>query len=214
LKVKDPAQAGVFKASLDRVSKEGDKAFKAFMAETEAWVTGIVKQADSLAMTLPPAAGVPCPKCSTGRLRRIEGKNGWFWSCSRWNAEPKCSATFPDKRGKPDLAPPAPPTPEKIHPCPSCSGQLRRKKGPSGFFWGCSSYPTCKNTLPDEKGAPGKPRAAEHIIVSVHACPKCRKNLRKLTAKKGLNAGKEFWACSGWPTCDFSASDLKGVPGL
>ena len=213
--VKDPAQAGVFKASLDRVSKEGDKAFKAFMAETEAWVTGIVKQADSLAMTLPPAAGVACPKCSTGRLRRIEGKNGWFWSCSRWNAEPKCSATFSDKRGKPDLAPPVPLTPEKIHECPSCSGQLRRKKGSSGFFWGCSNYPECKNTLPDEKGAPGQRRPqAVPAAGPVHECPKCRKNMRKLTAKKGSNAGKEFWACSGWPTCDFSANDANGAPAL
>lgn len=30
--------------------------------------------------------------------------------------------------------------------CPRCKGQLVRRKGPSGMFWGCSNYPKCKFT--------------------------------------------------------------------
>lgn len=40
-----------------------------------------------------------CPECGEGRLRRIEGKNGWFWGCSRYREG--CKATFPDRKGKP-----------------------------------------------------------------------------------------------------------------
>jgi DNA topoisomerase I len=98
------------------------------------------------------------------------------------------------------------------HPC-DCGGQMRRKKGPSGFFWGCSSYPECKNTLPDEKGAPGQRRPpAAATTGPAHNCPKCNKTLRKLTAKKGTNAGNQFWACSGYPDCKFSADDKDGAP--
>ena len=32
-------------------------------------------------------------------------------------------------------------------------------------------------------------------------CPKCGKPMRKRMAKRGQNAGNEFWSCSGWPEC-------------
>lgn len=44
------------------------------------------------------------------------------------------------------------------HACPECGKPLRRRKGKSGFFWGCSGYPECQITLPDESGKPGRPR--------------------------------------------------------
>ena len=34
------------------------------------------------------------------------------------------------------------------------------------------------------------------------ACPKCGKPMIKRVAKKGVNAGKEFWSCSSYPNCD------------
>lgn len=90
----------------------------------------------------------------------------------------------------------------EVHPCPDCGKPMRRKKGPSGYFWGCSGYPDCKQTMPDKDGAPG----------AVHNCPECGKSLRKLVAKKGPNTGKPFWSCSGYPDCKYSADDKKGVP--
>lgn len=35
-------------------------------------------------------------------------------------------------------------------------------------------------------------------------CPKCGRALRKVVARKGRNAGREFWGCSGYPDCDFT----------
>ncbi|MHB1014415.1 MAG: topoisomerase DNA-binding C4 zinc finger domain-containing protein [Desulfurivibrionaceae bacterium] len=32
-------------------------------------------------------------------------------------------------------------------------------------------------------------------------CPKCNNPMVKRTAKKGANAGKEFWGCSQYPRC-------------
>ena len=42
------------------------------------------------------------------------------------------------------------------HPCPACQKPLRLINGKNGKFWGCSGYPTCTNTLPDDAGKPGK----------------------------------------------------------
>jgi DNA topoisomerase-3 len=44
------------------------------------------------------------------------------------------------------------------HPCPECAKPLRRRKGKNGWFWGCTGYPDCKGTLPDNRGKPGKPK--------------------------------------------------------
>ena len=41
------------------------------------------------------------------------------------------------------------------YPCPACQKPLRLINGKNGKFWGCSGYPTCSNTLPDNKGKPG-----------------------------------------------------------
>jgi len=37
-------------------------------------------------------------------------------------------------------------------------------------------------------------------------CPKCSSIMVKKTAKKGKNAGKEFWACSAFPQCRYIES--------
>ena len=41
-----------------------------------------------------------CPHCKTGNLRRIRGKNGWFWACSNY---PHCTSTYDDDKGLPIL---------------------------------------------------------------------------------------------------------------
>lgn len=39
-------------------------------------------------------------------------------------------------------------------PCPSCSKPMRKRNKGNSIFWGCSGYPNCKKTLPDENGKP------------------------------------------------------------
>ncbi len=48
----------------------------------------------------PAADAVLCPHCREGHLRRVRGKNGFFWGCSNY---PRCTATFDDDHGKPAL---------------------------------------------------------------------------------------------------------------
>ena len=53
-------------------------------------------------------------------------------------------------------------------------------------------------------GAPGLvataalPNAARMQATS---CPLCSKQMARRTAKRGTNAGGEFWGCTGYPTC-------------
>ena len=45
-------------------------------------------------------------------------------------------------------------------------------------------------------------RAEQNVQSDAPACPKCGKPMIKRVAKKGVNAGKEFWSCSLYPNCD------------
>lgn len=45
-------------------------------------------------------------------------------------------------------------------------------------------------------------RAEQSAQSDAPACPKCGKPMIKRVAKKGVNAGKEFWSCSSYPNCD------------
>ncbi len=97
--------------------------------------------------------------------------------------------------------------------CPSCKSVLRRLKSEHGFYWGCTGYPDCKVTLPDEKGRPGQPKAAP--VVSAHACPACGKGLiHRHSAKQGKKDGFDFWGCSGYPSCKTSLPNKGGKPDL
>jgi len=94
--------------------------------------------------------------------------------------------------------------------CPVCEkGVLRKRKGKTGDFWGCSLYPECKTTLPDKEGEPdvtGKPtvKPSEKFL-----CPKCSKGLTRRPARK---KGVFWWGCSGFPACDYRSFDNDGVP--
>ena len=79
-------------------------------------------------------------------------------------------------------------------PCPNCGSPLlkRQSSKDKSWFWGCSAYPSCKTTLPDDNGKPGK-RGSQ---LTEFKCPECQKPLRKLNGAKG-----EFFGCSGYPEC-------------
>ncbi len=44
-------------------------------------------------------------------------------------------------------------------------------------------------------------RAEQNAQAGAPPCPKCGKPMIKRVAKKGLNAGKEFWSCPSYPDC-------------
>lgn len=66
-----------------------------FVSKSKAKVTELMEVQDSAAEL--------CPTCSTGRLKCKEGKNGLFWYCTNWNADPKCDAMYKDAGGRPQL---------------------------------------------------------------------------------------------------------------
>ncbi len=45
------------------------------------------------------------------------------------------------------------------------------------------------------------PRIAELLNDTRKFCPKCENEMVIRTAKKGKNAGKQFWGCRGYPNC-------------
>lgn len=104
--------------------------------------------------------------------------------------------------------------------CPVCNkGFLRRRKGQNGFFWGCSCYPECKTSFPDENGKPvmeKKPseRASARLGVP---CPSCDKEI--LIRPKGFFCtGCEFkiWSELAGKTLTQSQSEMlikKGKTG-
>ena len=44
-------------------------------------------------------------------------------------------------------------------------------------------------------------RAEKSAEEDAPQCPECGKPMIKRVAKKGVNSGKEFWSCSGYPEC-------------
>ncbi len=101
--------------------------------------------------------GIKCEKCgSSMKVRR--GRGGPFLGCT---AYPKCRGTqqIPEElkeKVKAMLPAPAkkPDTPniEVTETCPDCDSPMKLRRGPRGFFLGCSKYPKCKGKreLPEE----------------------------------------------------------------
>ena len=103
--------------------------------------------------------------------------------------------------------------PGQVWPCPECEKPMRRRTSAHGVFWGCTGYPECKTTRPDDDGKPGeKPEQ----VASDHACVECKKPLRRNTrAKKDdpKKKGWDFWGCTGYPKCKKTYQvDGKGDP--
>jgi four helix bundle suffix protein len=45
-------------------------------------------------------------------------------------------------------------------------------------------------------------KTEQSIQSDAPSCPKCGKPMIKRVAKKGINAGNEFWSCSSYPECN------------
>lgn len=93
--------------------------------------------------------------------------------------------------------------------CPACAKPMRRisvSKSKKKIFWGCSDYPNCHETLPDNKGKPGqksdqKKSSMKQLVVG-QTCTQCSTGILKLkTIQSGNNAGKVFIGCSHYPKC-------------
>ena len=154
--IKSPGLTAVWEQELEKIST-GTATMGDFMSKITTWICTTVAQLKQAAPELTKPGGAmatafasavpataPCFSCK-GLIRRIKGKNGYFWGCR----DMQCGKTFEDVRGKPV----DPATKQKIQDsapnCPACGGDMRlRKTRPvqgkrSKQFWGCSDYPEC-----------------------------------------------------------------------
>ena len=100
----------------------------------------------------PPVADVPCPKCTSGRLKRRENSNNKsvFYGCSNFplcqhttQACPHCGKGLLVRHGQAFHCRDCGGT---IEACPNCEGWLIIKMGKFGRFLGCSNFPDCRYT--------------------------------------------------------------------
>ena len=75
-------------------------------------------------------------------------------------------------------------------PCEKCGRMMVIKTGRYGKFLACPGYPECKNAKPLNTPTNAK-------------CPKCGRDVIEQRTRKGY----VFYACEGWPDCDFSTWD-------
>ena len=98
-------------------------------------------------------------------------------------------------RAQNDALRPLPPRVDGPVECGSCGREMVLRYGRNGWFWGCSGYPECKNTIdPSGSSRPPAPIAPEGTPEIT--CPDCGRPMRLRNSKYGL-----FWGCSGYPEC-------------
>ena len=98
--VKSPGLTGLFEQLLQGI-EAGKVEPERFLQKQTEFVRKYVLHARENRLPIDVPNSPVCPRCGEGRLRRIKGKQGWFWGCSRYQIG--CRATFPDRAGKPEL---------------------------------------------------------------------------------------------------------------
>jgi len=88
--IADPGTTAVWEQALDMI-EAGTLTLDAFIEKQSTWVAQLVQQyrGATLSLKLPPVPA--CPQCDAP-MRQRSGKNGAFWSCSRY---PDCKGTQP-----------------------------------------------------------------------------------------------------------------------
>ena len=153
--VKSPVLTAIYEREFKAI-QAGQSAIETFLEKQIEFVRSQVGTANGRSTTISGGVseGPECPVCKIGRLRRVPGKSGPFWSCSRWKADEACKGTWEDDDGKPALN-----GPKGSIPCPTCkTGYLRRIAYRDKHFWGCSRFREgCKGSAEDLDGKPNIP---------------------------------------------------------
>lgn len=157
--IKSPGMTAAWEQELEKIAT-GQSQPEKFDQSISTWLTQTVSQLKALAPTLTTTDGpfskafsaaqphqVDCPACSSGKLRRLKSKYGFFWGCN--NQE--CKKIFKDSSGGPVLDASGD---EDSPACPECGSPMRLRSTkatsdkPRKKFWGCSDYPNCKGIEP------------------------------------------------------------------
>ncbi|MEO5347672.1 MAG: DNA topoisomerase 3 [Magnetococcus sp. YQC-9] len=177
--VADPATTAVWEQTLDDIAN-GSGSLGEFLEKSRVWLNRLienVKKRQELGIN--PFQNLPDRPVS-GTVRRGRDRS------------PSKSA---------ELQPAAVPDPSQA--CPDCGKDMVRRHGKRGWFWGCSTYPTCCAVLTDNQGQLGPREDWEGGING--RCPHCKTGwLIERSARRGINAGSCFLGCSNFPKCRYS----------
>ena len=112
-------------------------------AEPEKLILSVLEDVNKVLSTeIVMTEGYKCKRCGKN-LKRLKGKNGYFWSCLGY---PDCKNTFSDNNGKPDLNEKKKGEVTELK-CECGNGLIKREvfKKPGKYWYGCEGYPDCKN---------------------------------------------------------------------
>ena len=88
--IADPGMTAIWEQALDMI-EAGQMTLDTFIAKQSAWVAQLVQEHRGSTLSIPLPPSPPCPQCGTP-MRQRAGRNGAFWSCSRY---PDCTGTLP-----------------------------------------------------------------------------------------------------------------------
>jgi DNA topoisomerase-1 len=75
--------------------------------------------------------------------------------------------------------------------CDKCGAPMVLRSGKNGNFYGCSTYPTCRNTKPVPTGV---------------KCPQCKEG--DIVERTGGRYSAVFYGCSRYPECRYTSSEM------
>lgn len=133
-----------------------------------------------------------CPKCKRPLLLKSSRKGKKFFGCSGYSDKSdKCDHIMEiGEDGKPKEI-----VVESLDKkCPKCGGNIIKRDGRFGSFYGCDNYPACK-TIFDENGKiKTKPKPKK----SGEKCEKCGSDM---VIRHNRKDKSEFLGCSNYPKC-------------
>jgi DNA topoisomerase-3 len=93
--IADPGTTAVWEQALDMI-EAGQLGVETFIGKQSAWIAQLIQQYSRASLAIKAPQGPACPLCGAATRQR-NGKNGAFWSCSRY---PDCKGTLPVESGK------------------------------------------------------------------------------------------------------------------
>jgi DNA topoisomerase-3 len=92
--IADPGTTAVWEQALDMI-EAGQLTLDVFIGKQAVWISQLITQYGRTSLSIKVPQGPPCPQCGAPSRQR-SGKNGPFWSCSRY---PDCKGTLPVESG-------------------------------------------------------------------------------------------------------------------
>lgn len=130
----DPVLTALWEDHLAKV-EDGNIPLETFESQLGTWLNGLVEKIRQLAATAPKPSAFQEARGQTGTV-------GVPTPVKR----PQGTAKAPQRGSTAQ--------PSTLHSCPSCGKPMKQRRSVKGVFWGCSGYPACKTTRPDQNGKP------------------------------------------------------------